>query len=235
MFNHVCLTASEFQRCRVTNHPGGEFNIMKWAQGWEGVEGWYVMTQSLSFLAESLRLQLTNIVLARHRYLDFPFEGHSTRKIPKHPMSRWENNKGPPYIEYIKRLGDSIFFRDLSSSLKTEAISEYFGATPSELLEGGVVVCGSVGEVSNDPSLSEVYEVRSEEVLVTSSTTMNNQKQVIWSEIAKDGTDQLRQRMAWALAQIITTVPANIDAFDRTEAYLIYYDIFVRHAFGNFR
>lgn len=47
--------------------------------------------------------------------------------------------------------------------------------------------------------------------------------------------DQLRQRMAWALAQIITVVPINIDAYDRTEAYTIYYDIFVRHAFGNFR
>jgi hypothetical protein len=47
--------------------------------------------------------------------------------------------------------------------------------------------------------------------------------------------DQLRQRMAWVLAQIITIVPINIDAFDRTEAYNIYYDIFVRHAFGNFQ
>jgi hypothetical protein len=37
------------------------------------------------------------------------------------------------------------------------------------------------------------------------------------------------------LAQIITTVPANIDAFDKTEIYTKYYDIFVKHAFGNFR
>jgi len=26
----------------VTNHPGGEYNIQKWAQGWEGNEGWYL-------------------------------------------------------------------------------------------------------------------------------------------------------------------------------------------------
>ena len=32
----------------VTGHPGGEYNIQKWAEGWEGTEGWY---------------------------LDFPFEG----------------------------------------------------------------------------------------------------------------------------------------------------------------
>ena len=56
----------------------------------------------------------------------------------------------------------------------------------------------------------------------------------MWTEIALEGEDQLRQRMAWALAQIVTTVPANIDGYDRTEIYLFYYDIFVRHAFGNF-
>ena len=26
----------------VTNHPGGEYNIQKWAQGWDGNEGWYL-------------------------------------------------------------------------------------------------------------------------------------------------------------------------------------------------
>ena len=46
---------------------------------------------------------------------------------------------------------------------------------------------------------------------------MNNQKQVIWTEIALFGDDQLRQRFAWALAQIVTTVPGNIDAYDKTE------------------
>lgn len=70
---------------------------------------------------------------------------------------------------------------------------------------------------------------------MTSSDWSNNQKRTVWTEIAMNSNDQLRQRMAWALAQIITVVPNNIDAYDRTEAYAIYYDIFVRHAFGNFR
>ena len=65
--------------------------------------------------------------------------------------------------------------------------------------------------------------------------------------------------MSWALAQIVTTVPGNIDARDQTEVHLNFYgelwhnhdshfqestlrsffyfgaDIFVRHAFGNYR
>lgn len=55
----------------VHNHPGGSYNIMKWAEGWEGHEGWY---------------------------LDFPLNGNSTRKIPKHPMSRWTNNANGMYL-----------------------------------------------------------------------------------------------------------------------------------------
>jgi uncharacterized protein (DUF1800 family) len=89
--------------------------------------------------------------------------------------------------------------------------------------------------VSNNSSYNEVFEVRSDEKVVTSSDISNNQKRSIWTEIGMRSNDQLRQRMAWALAQIITVVPINIDAYDRTEAYTIYYDIFVRHAFGNFR
>ncbi|KAL3778845.1 hypothetical protein ACHAWO_009701 [Cyclotella atomus] len=97
-------------------------------------------------------------------------------------------------------------------------MAEYFGAVSDQVLERGIVVCGSVGEVSDHPSYNEVFE-----------------KRTIWTEIGMHSNDQLRQRMAWVLAQIITIVPINIDAFDRTEAYTIYYDIFVRHAFGNFQ
>jgi|LakMenEpi03Aug12_release.lakeMendotaPanAssembly.Ray.scaffolds.fasta_scaffold4324616_1 hypothetical protein len=37
------------------------------------------------------------------------------------------------------------------------------------------------------------------------------------------------------LSQIVTTVPVNIDAYDFTEIYTNYYDMFVKHAFGNYR
>jgi len=111
----------------------------------------------------------------------------------------------------------------------------YFGATPTSVTDGGVVVCGSMGEVSNDPSFTEVFDVRSNEFTVSSPDTTNNQKRVVWTEVALYGNDQLRQRMAWALAQTVTTVPANINAYENTEIYTSYYDIFVKHAFGNYR
>lgn len=190
----------------VTKHPGGEYNIQKWATGFEGHEvppnGWF---------------------------LTFPFYGVPERGVPQHPMSRWETKAVAPNIVYVAKFGDTIAFRDLPNDLKTEAVAEEFGAAP-ELLPGGggVMVCGSKGEVSNDPMLTQQNEVRSNRHYTTPDDQMNNQKSVIWAEIALYGQDQLRQRMAWALAQIVTNVPVNINADTKTELYLHYYDIFVR-------
>lgn len=176
-------------------------------------------------------------------------------------MSRWYNNAEAPDIVYVARLGDPVAYRDLPNDLKTDPVAQYFGAVPDSVLAGGVVVCGSVGEVSNDPTMYESFDVRSDQRATFDTDDYDNQKHVVWVEIAQSGKDQLRQRMAWALAQILTTVsrdgmqitfcvwirsmltrcanssqvPANINARDRTEIYTNYYDIFVRHAFGNYR
>ncbi len=60
------------------------------------------------------------------------------------------------------------------------------------------------------------------------------QKSIIWNTIAIDGDDQLRQRMAWALSQIFVVGLEGSIHPQNTEKWLKYYDIFVRHAFGNF-
>ena len=54
-------------------------------------------------------------------------------------------------------------------------------------------------------------------------------------QIALHRSDQLRQRMAWALSQILVISPGSIDTSDQSEHFLTYYDIFVRNAFGNYR
>ncbi|CAE7642792.1 bPT2, partial [Symbiodinium pilosum] len=55
----------------------------------------------------------------------------------------------------------------------------------------------------------------------------------IWTMIALEAPDQLRQRMAWALAQIFVVAPDDTTG-RHTEMFVNFYDIFVRHAFGNF-
>ena len=127
-------------------------------------------------------------------------------------MSRWYNRAAPPDVVFVTAMGRNIAYRDLPNDLKTDDVASYFGANPSTVTEGGIVVCGSPGELSNDPSLPETFDVRSNERTTFSTDRFNNQKEVVWTEVALYQRDQLRQRMAWALAQIVTTVPSNINA-----------------------
>jgi len=53
--------------------------------------------------------------------------------------------------------------------------------------------------------------------------------------ISISAQDQLRQRMAWALSQILVVSSKQINQPGMSESYLNYYDIFVRNAFGNYR
>ena len=60
-------------------------------------------------------------------------------------------------------------------------------------------------------------------------------KKVVWYEAAINAEDQLRQRIAWAMSQYFVVGEEGSNQEGTTERWLNYYDIFVRHAFGNFR
>ncbi|MDF7824262.1 DUF1800 family protein [Pontiellaceae bacterium B12227] len=62
-----------------------------------------------------------------------------------------------------------------------------------------------------------------------------NTKKIVWYQMAITADDQLRQRMAWALSQIMVVGENGSNQTGYSERWLTYYDIFVRHAFGNFR
>ena len=66
-------------------------------------------------------------------------------------------------------------------------------------------------------------------------STIIDQKRVVWYTIAIDAADQLRQRIAWALSQIFVIGEEGSKHPQGTERWVMYYDIFVRNAFGNFR
>ena len=58
----------------------------------------------------------------------------------------------------------------------------------------------------------------------------------MWTRLALRAADQLRQRMAWGLSQIVAVgLPGSGMVFnEETEHYLAFYDMFVNHAFGKF-
>ena len=159
----------------------------------------------------------------------FPYNGDAERKIPQHPMNRWDNNKGEPDIVYVAKFGNSLAYRDLPNDLKTDNIAAEFGATSETVASGGTVVCGSHGEIANDPSRREEFDFRNNEKRVTSQATMDNAKDVVWYEQAVWAPDQFRQRMAFSLSEMITVVPSNIEADALTEPFLKFYDVFVKN------
>ena len=56
-----------------------------------------------------------------------------------------------------------------------------------------------------------------------------------WWKIAVDGEDQLRQRVAFALSEILVVSDENGEIYNWQEAAARYYDLLVNHAFGNYR
>jgi hypothetical protein len=199
----------------VEPHPGGAWRIKKWAEDLDNHAGWH-------------------LIFPRNH------PGVLAGEVRLHPMSRWDNHGVAPKWTSLKqgsfvRFLDYISFRDLDNNVKLPAVAQNYDASPDFSTAGATLVCGSPGEVANDPVNGALYDMENPEEDTTYDDYMHQQKTKVWTMIALNSADQLRQRMAWALSQIVTVVEGNIDAHDLTEIYLSYYDIMVRNAFGNYR
>jgi uncharacterized protein (DUF1800 family) len=115
----------------------------------------------------------------------------------------------------------------------------------------GFESCGSPGEVASDPSLGHYYPKRVQEYdkedsgdgrnSLDAPTHMEHQvgknrgRTNVWYTLMLNAPDQLRQRVAWALATVFIVSDQGITNYMYTEPWTSFYDIFVRHAFGNLR
>ncbi|CAK0794593.1 unnamed protein product [Prorocentrum cordatum] len=117
-------------------------------------------------------------------------------------------------------------------------------------------LCGSPGEVSNAGTGGHQFPIRASGWLAPPvgsppdyvydnrygthmfkwpPLTTGLARGAVWLNLALHATDQLRQRVAWALSQIFV-IGSSLGGHDYfTEMWTNYYDIFVRHAFGNYR
>jgi hypothetical protein len=66
--------------------------------------------------------------------------------LGSHGMDRWSKNQHSPKFRLIGKLGDVIDFKDLPSSVQSEATAAAFGSVGSRQV-GAVESCGSAGEV----------------------------------------------------------------------------------------
>jgi len=156
-----------------------------------------------------------------------------------HPMSRW--NVGDH--SYLGRLGDEVDFIDLPSEVQSKTLASQLGALYDEVDSPGIhhsLLCGSPGEVANDPRLGARLPFETDGFdLVRNLTdseffsgTGGDKSAWIMSSLYAD--DQLRQRVAFAISEIIVVGAVSARA-STDETRTAFYDIFVRHAFGNYR
>lgn len=90
-----------------------------------------------------------------------------------------------------------------------------------------VVVCGSPNEVPNDTFGPGIFQIPYTSN-IKSGSDYADQKKSAWTMIALSANDHLRQRVAWALSQILVITPNQIENVEFSEIYLNYYDIFVK-------
>ena len=171
-----------------------------------------------------------------------------------HLMNRWSKHTcvSPPcdthaYIMLIGRAGDTVDFAALPNSVQTPEFATSINALVQndDLTTTGTEACGSYGEVANDPSLGNRYhsfltiddDYRIDETTdyLTHQYRVQNGKMMVWQMVALNSPDQLRQRMAWALAQIYLLGENGYPKQKEIETWTVFYDIFVRNAFGNLR
>ena len=161
-------------------------------------------------------------------------------KFPNsHPMSRWtsQSQKG---FTYIGRYGDYIEFEDLPPSVQVSKVAENYGVQVIDENDGQIISCGSYDEYSNKPEYGHKYSIymnteyeRGLDGLYRQYSAVRG-RSIVWTNVVLNAVDQLRQRMAWALIQVFV-IGGEATSKNLHEPWLVYIDIFVRNAFGNFR
>ena len=101
---------------------------------------------------------------------------------------------------------------------------------------GGTLVCGSVNEVAPDPFQDDYFDVIHRDLACIgchdSYGDYAKQKGTVWAMNVIENEDQMCQRMAWSLYQLLNVGAASNP--DNTETNLYTYDIFIRHCFGSY-
>ncbi|CAE7781068.1 unnamed protein product [Symbiodinium sp. CCMP2592] len=206
VFQHVYLHEGKVYdfSAWVTQHPGGASAITKWAN-----------------------------------------TGYELVYPASHDMSRFETALADKNLQYVGPLGEEIRYLSLPTSLQSESLA--LALAPPTSSEDLSLACPSPGEAANQPSLGNnmpffMFFPSFSEAEVDLDLD-HPSKEFGWSRFARtnawinqamEAPDQLRQRVAWALSQILVTGTGGFTYFYQFETWVNYYDILVRGAFGNY-
>lgn len=166
----------------------------------------------------------------RSAILMYPAKAQPDNPILRaHPINRWDMYS--PRFSKLGRFGDTVKFVDLPNEIRQVEVAEYFGAE-TEVRGGGVMVCGSPYESANDLSIGHVFEVTSER---DTAWDLWRQREFTWMQIGLTAPDQLRQRVAWAFAQLLVIARGAIEVEgSHTEVCAYIFSLFSLSIFVSF-
>jgi len=144
------------------------------------------------------------------------------------------------YVSKHIALSIRILFNSLPDSASSANVVISLGGAVVEESRKIIEVCGSPGEVSNDPQLGHQYllqkyddaDEKYPDDLEQDHARWVSSK-IVWTTVTLTAPDQLRQRVAHALASIFVVTEQDISFENVAEPWGAYYDIFVRGAFGS--
>ena len=172
----------------------------------------------------------------RNPITEFAHAGLTVLNFPSnHTMDYWTSHKGS--MSFVGRFDDATQYVKLPPELRTPGTAAFFGFSADDIVfeDGtGTVVCGSPFEVWNEPYLGGSQDRGAFDSIADFESAprligpVYRQKEMVWTQVALTAADQLRQRVAWALAQILVVSPTALEYGSLpTEELLVYYDIFV--------
>lgn len=117
------------------------------------------------------------------------------------------------------RYGDSIILDQFADQMKLNIEPHMLRAMAKDLAKltltnnvqsnrgGGTLVCGSPNEVAPDPTLDDYFDVINRDLdcigCMDSYGDYSKQKGTVWAMNVLEGEDQLCQRMAWSLYELL--------------------------------
>ncbi len=219
---------SEPFNCDVADAQEYDFSVLVDGTCWQNVHPWH--WQIFDFTD-----WVMNHPGGASSIQQFALDGTFILEFPDwHEMDRFYTTVESQGIVRLGRMGDLIVLAD------SPPAADAFASVTSTTRVGSTLTCGSPFEVANELSLGgSMYQGGFDGATEYNDTTveedLEHQRTSIWMDVALTAPDQLRQKAAWALSQIFAVGPTAIEAWFSSENFLTFYDIFVRHAFGNYR
>lgn len=142
-------------------------------------------------------------------------------------------SSGPVFVRF-EEIAAPAFSEDEAASRFLQQAT--FGPTLAEIQDLAATGNDFGAWIDDQISLSPTYlwDVN-ESFTFEDNFPDSHKKGIVWCHAVVGADDQLRQRMAWALSQIFVISELGSNGRNEVDEWAIYYDIFLRNAFGNFR